>query len=319
MFGKLVLLGLAMLFGGPRAWAGSPPPDSFNGYVLKGIEELTARQSNSGYDIHEAYAQPVTYGGGALKPTDPPMTMCVAAMAELIVVAINSYVKATGDQTPYSYLPIDGWNRMRPNDIRSHIWVDPRLGSNGTADSLVTFGIGKRVAFKDLTPGSFINLNRTARPGGRPTGHAVAFLAFLDKDGNELAEFGPTVSGFKYFSANGSGRFPNGGFYSRHAFFNKPNGTPYCPNLPGKKIDCYIMKSESQKLLNAGYMLMPTKWDAAARDKNLGDIRKKLFDLTQTRGPTFLNIQAGTTFEKFVEDLNQRDTMVLNPIFSNSE
>jgi len=299
--------------------AASDPPNSFNSYVLEAVSELTARQNDSGYDITKAYARAVPYAGGALRPSQPPLTMCVAAVAEVMVVAINKYVATTGDQSAYSHLPVDGWNRMRPTDIRSHIWVDPRLGSNGTADAMVTFGIGKRVLFKELTPGSFINLNRNPRPGGRATGHSVVFLGFLDKDGNVLQDYGPSVAGFKYFSANGAGMFPNGGFYERYAFFNKPNGTPYCPNLAGKKTDCYIIRSDSQKYLNTGYMLNPRQWDIAARNRNLADLQRRLFEATQTRGPTYLNIQSGTNFDQFVEQLGQQDTMVLNPIFNRSE
>jgi hypothetical protein len=286
---------------------------------LAAVNELNARQNESGYNITEAYSKPVAYGGGSLKATSPPMTMCVAAVAEVIVVALNRYVKDAGDTSPYSYLPIQGWNSMRPKDIRSHIWVDPRLKSSGTADALETFAIGKRAPFSALTPGSFVNLNRPARGGNRATGHAVIFLAYLDKDGNELKEFGPSVAGFKYFSANGRGSFPSGGFYNRYAFFNKPNGTIYCPNLPDKKTDCNILRSLDQKYLNTGYMLHPKKWDAELRDKNLKEIISSLYNLTQTRGPTYLNVQSGTTFEKFASELDEKDTMVLNPIFNQSE
>jgi hypothetical protein len=187
-------------------------PDSFNAYILKAVTELNTNFGGKGYNINKAYTHAYGYGTGKINPSDPPWTMCVAAVAEVITTAINIYVKDTNDRSPYIHLPVDGWNRMRPTDIRSHIWVDSRLDSYGTADALVTFGVGKHVPFSDLTPGSFINLNRQ-RPNMKPSGHAVVFLAFLDKDGKELSTYSNKVVGFKYFSSQGSG--PGSGFGTR--------------------------------------------------------------------------------------------------------
>jgi hypothetical protein len=246
--------------------------------------------------------------------------MCVAAAAEVITTAINIYVKETNDKTPYNQLPVEGWNRMRPTDIRSHIWVDSHLDSYGTADALVTFGVGRRVPFSDLTPGSFVNLNRR-RPNMKPSGHAVVFLAFLDKDGKELSSYGDNVAGFKYFSSQGSGNSPGAGFGFRYAFFNKPNNEEYCPNLDGaRRHDCGVIYSKSQKMLTTGYMLHPSKWNAEVKARNLTDVVAGIYAQTRSRGPGYINIPNGDTltFDEFSSQLQDQDTMSLNPIFNDA-
>jgi hypothetical protein len=145
--------------------AQSTATDSFNQYVLKAVTDLNANYGGKGYDIHNAYTHEIPYPNGSIKPSNAPGTMCVAAVAEVIITAINMYADQTGDNRPYNHLPVGGWNRMRPIDIRSHLWVDSRLDSYGTADTLVTFGVGKRVKFSELTPGSFVNINRSNRTG----------------------------------------------------------------------------------------------------------------------------------------------------------
>jgi len=124
--------------------------------------------------------------------------------------------------------------------------------SHGAADAFVSYAIGERVQFKDLTPGSFLNLNRNNR-----TGHAVIFLNYLDKDGNELQKFSPQVAGFRYFSSQGKGA-PDGGFGYRWAFFSDMG----CPDLSGnRKRDCGIIHSENSNLLVGGFLKMPKAWD----------------------------------------------------------
>src|SRR5262249_25761340 len=252
--------------------------------------------AGKGYNISKAYTHRIAYGDGFIEPTDPPYTMCVAAVAEAIITAINLYVSETGGKKPYSYLPAIGWNRMRPMEIRALIWVDTKLDSYGTADALVTFGVGKRVRFSEMTPGSFINLNRN-RPGRRPSGHAVIFLNFIDAEGNELKSYGDKVAGFKYWSSQGVGNQGDAGFAYRYAFLNKANEQGFCPNLgPGKPIDCWIINSRSQKLLTTGYMFHPKKWDSAARDRNIQAILEGLYVQTRSRGPTFMGLPSDISF-----------------------
>ncbi len=293
------------------------PADGFNKYILKAVEKLEAEYASKGYDIKKAYTHSFAYSDGALKPTDAPWTMCVAAVAETIATAINLYVAETGDHKPYDFLPVANFNRMRPTDLRSHIWVDPKLDSYGTADALVTFGMGKRVKFSELTPGSFINLNRN-RPSSRPTGHAVIFLSYLDATGKELDHYSDAAVGFKYWSAQGKGTNGDAGFAYRYAFLNHlPDQTGFCPDLgPGKKVDCWIINSRSSKMLNMGYLLEPSLWDKKVRDKNLADVVDGLYAQTRSRGPNaLLSLPQEISFQDFVKAISETDTMALNPVF----
>jgi hypothetical protein len=110
--------------------------------------------------------------------------------------------------------------------------------------------MGWKVTFEQLRPGDFVNLNRA-----NGSGHGVVFMSYLDIAGNELAAFSPGVAGFKYFSSQGTAT--NGGLGFRHAFFY-----PNCPtNLgPDKRVDCKVIRSASQRLLNTGYVSMPSDW-----------------------------------------------------------
>ena len=293
------------------------PKDGFNEYVLRAVKKLQGEYPSKGYDIHKAYTHTIPYADGTVQPTDAPWTMCVAAVAEAIITAINLYVEETGDRSPYTFLPVANWNRMRPTDLRAHIWVDPKLDSAGTADALVTFGIGKRVKFSELTPGSFINLNRN-RPK-RPSGHAVIFLSYLDEKGNELSSYSNEAVGFKYWSAQGKANVGDAGYAYRYAFLNHvPDQKGNCPDLgPGKKVDCWIMNSKSTKYLNMGYMLMPSLWDKKIRDKNLSDVVYGLYEQTRSRGPNaILTVPEDIQFVDFERALNDTDTMMLNPIFN---
>lgn len=289
-------------------------PDNFNKYILRAVEDLHQHYPSMGYNISKAYTHNIPYGNEVVKASSPPLTMCVAATAEVIITALNIYVAETGDKSVYTYFPASSWNRMRPKDIRSHIWVDPKLGSYGTADALVTFGVGKRVKFSELEPGSFVNLNRLNR-----TGHSVIFLGFIDSKGNILPQYSDEVMGFKYFSSQGTGTTGDAGFAYRYAFFAKKTNSPYCPNLPAeKRRDCKIIWSTGQKLLNTGYMLMPGKWDAKIRDKNLKDIVDGLYVQTHSRGPSALpGITYSLSETEFLKAIDAKDTMELNPVFLN--
>lgn len=290
--------------------------DTFNDFILEAVDELAHSSSGLGYDRHKFFSRPIKYGNGEIRANSPPLTMCVAAVAEVMITAINRYVKKTGDRYPYEYLPASSWNRMRPSDIRSHIWVDHRLDSYGTADALVTFGIGKLVKFSELQPGAVVNINRTNR-----SGHAVIFMNYLDKEGGMLKAWSPEVAGFRYFSAQGQGRKPNAGFGFRAAFFEKP-GQKSCPVLRDKTMlrDCGVIFSHGQDMLNTGYVLHPSKWkeNAKKRDENLAALRQGLYKRSRSRGPGFMGLPMNQSWSAFQRDIERKDTMEINPKFENA-
>lgn len=289
------------------------PLDGMNAYVIRAVKVLAEGYSGRGYDL-SAYTHDLKYGTATIPAgRKAPSTMCVAAVAEVIIVALNLYMEETHDYSPQMYLPVEGWSRLRPRDFRSHIWVDHHLQSYGTADAMSTFGVGRHLPFNNLQAGSFINLNRSH--GG---GHAVVFLAYIDKKGTELPAYSSQVAGFKYFSSQGRIGAPGSGFGFKYGFFNV-NGKPYCPALPdGKRVDCGIIYSFSQKYLNTGYMLVPSKWEAPYRDQSLQQLAERLYQQNYNRlvGEEGLpGIDKTLSHDAFLALLQEKDTMTLSPAY----
>jgi hypothetical protein len=291
-------------------------PRLFNTYILKAVQYLDQNYPAEGYG-QSAYTHDLHYGDTVVKASHPPETMCVAAVAEVIITALDLYMQETGDKTPLNYLPAIGWERLGLRDIRSHIWVDARLKSNGTADALSTFGIGRHAPFKELTPGSFINLNRD-----NGSGHAVIFLGFIDDHGKDIAMYGPSVAGFKYFSSQGKHGASGSGLGYRYAFFDR-DGQSFCPTLAADmKRDCTIKAPRYDKdyqTLNSGYMLMPQQWDKEYRDTSLDRLEKNLYQQNYSKGfSLFPTIHANNEAD-FINQLRNSDTMQCNAKYNNED
>jgi hypothetical protein len=299
--------------------------EDFNAYILKSVEVLNKSYAAKGYG-QSSYTHAMTYGPSqpgkpayVIKPTNRPYTMCVAAVAEIIVTALNIYMADERTDPKMvsrvlSDLPGQGWVRMRPRDIRSHIWGDKHLKAWGTADALSTFGIGRHARFSELRPGAFVNVNRLNK-----SGHAVVFLGYIDGKGNDLAVYGPEVAGFRYFSSQGVDHAPGSGFGYRWAFFNQ-NGAKYCPAIgKGRKVDCGIIYSTDEVMLNTGYMLLPAYWDTAYRDRSLKAIADRIYAQNYSKGTADLGLPADLTREQFFKALDNTDTMKLNPAYANQD
>ncbi len=220
----------------------------FNDYMLKAVAWLEKNWARKGYGS-SAYTHDLKYGSNdkVSKGSLAPLTMCVAAVAETILVAMDLYEQETGDSTVWDFLPRKSWSSQNNTSIKGHIWCDGKINSYGTADAVSSFGMGTHVDFKDLTPGGVINLNRTK------TGHAVVFLAFLDKNCKETAVYSDDVIGFKYYSSQGSST--NGGFDYRYAHFYD---TSFAKSCPGTTDSCYAQSS--QTILNSGVIYHPKYW-----------------------------------------------------------
>jgi hypothetical protein len=229
---------------------------NFNSYILAAVEMIAKDRSGLGYE-NKSYTRDLSFGdAGTLKASGPPLTMCVAAQMEVLVEALNIYWAKARDNSPFHYLPKASWERLRPVDLRGQIWIVANAPSSGASDAFANFGMGDKVAFGELTPGSYVNLNRT-----NYTGHGVIFLGYVDSAGNESRTYSSNVAGFKYFSAQGPKGLGNGGgFGYRWAFFSDAG----CPQLAGgKKRDCGIIRSADRKLLNTGTLRMPKQWDVS--------------------------------------------------------
>ena len=249
-----------------------PQPESryFNAYVLKAVDYLYSNYGQKGYDIGSVLTHDIQYSTfGVIAARHPPLTMCVAAQMEVILTAEEIYAKETGDYSLYNYLPKSSFEGLGVADIKGHIWVNPAFNANGTADALINFGMGERAVFEKLTPGSFVNINRTTK-----TGHAVTFLAFINAKGEIQPEYNDTVIGFKYFSSQGKATPGDGGLDYRYAVFSKFG----CPdNMPYKR-DCNVIYSADQRMLNTGLMLAPKYWTG---------VMPKLSSETENRSTVF--------------------------------
>lgn len=263
---------------------------SFNEYILKSVKYLYTNRKGGGYDISKAFSHDIAYGtGGQIKASAPPLTMCVAAVSEVIIYATKIYADEQRDTSVYDKVPITAWTRGTPLSLRANIFVFNGTGSRGTGHTLARFGLGDEKRFRDLDPGDFINFNRTNR-----TGHAVVFLGYLRPDQTLTDQYSDEVVGFRYFSAQGRGR-ADAGFAYRNAFFG--NACPaaatnncldaYCPIDKSVPRDCGIIRSDSRVLLNAGQMWAPAKWDYLnAVQRQRAQTRSLLEDMnpTESRG-----------------------------------
>ncbi|WP_426231731.1 hypothetical protein [Pararhizobium sp. DWP3-4] len=236
----------------PAAFA-APADSEFSKYVLEAVERTYRDHGGLGYG-DSALTHDLQFGdNGTIKASSAaPLTMCVAAQLEVLIQALNGYAQVTRDNAPFHFLPKGYWEKLRPRYLRGMIWQVENSNSSGFGYAVDQMGMGKRVAFKDLFPGAFVNFNRAR------SGHAGVFLNYLDKNGNELSAFSAQVAGFKYFSSQGMNKpKPISGMGYRYAFFSDVT----CPaTLPdGHLRDCGVLRSD--RYLTGGYVLMPQDWN----------------------------------------------------------
>jgi hypothetical protein len=262
---------LSLLAGTPVMSQGhAQSPRSFNDYIMLAVEFLSRERKNNGYDINRAYSQDLNYDGSRVIRATRPLvseiglnpSMCVAAVAEIIIEAINIYHEQNKLRSTYisiyEKLPARHWNQGNLRAIRSHIFMYRGTDSRGTGSALRKFGIGSEKNFSELVQGDFINLNRSR------TGHAVVFVNYLTSSGPHNV-YTDDVIGFRYFSCQGSGR-ADAGFGYRNAYFDGQ-----CPRPRSRDDDCGIIKAyrmesnpprfqQNQRLLNCGRMFHPEDW-----------------------------------------------------------
>ncbi len=222
----------------------------FNDYILKAVNYIHKYWALKGYGS-SAYTHDLPYGSNVIgKGPLAPKTMCVAAVAETILTAMMLYEQETGDSSVWNHLPAKSWSSQASTTIKGHLWVNSEYNAGGTGDALTAFGMGMTVPFKELKPGSFINLNRTSG-----TGHAVVFISFLDKNCKEYDTWNSNVVGFKYYSSQ------TGGFDYRYAVFNGKSMT----GCSGKTDTGIYDKQNDQTYLNTGVMYHPKYWLRTSR------------------------------------------------------
>jgi len=133
----------------------------FNSYVLRAVDQMYQSYRARGYDINSYFTHTLDYGQSTkvIRANHPPKTMCVAAVCEVIIEALNLYYTDTSDQSPFKALPASSWNGGKPTDIRPYMFMYEDSGSSGTASALSKFSIGEEIPFQELLPGDFINFD----------------------------------------------------------------------------------------------------------------------------------------------------------------
>jgi len=243
----------------------------FNGYVIETMRFLHDTRGGGGYDLQSYFTQDLKYGDNCctahdnccVKANHPHKSMCVAAVAEVIIEAINRYAERTEDRSVYTKLPARSWTHGTIRDIRAWIFEYSETPSQGAAHAIEVFGLGKRLKFTELKPGDLIKIDRTDG-----TGHSMFFLGYLDRSAKLLDQYDEQkVAGFKYFSAQGRSR-PESGFGYMYGFFDG-----FCPSdqemedpKDGKLgRDCKIKRSSAV----GGRIFAPAEWTTEASLKKI--------------------------------------------------
>src|SRR5687768_12598935 len=117
-------------------------PASFRPYILAAIEQLDPERSGGGYDIGKRFTRDLNYGtecclraSRPLVPSGSNPTMCVAAVAEVIVEALNEYGRRV-DTSFNQLLPLARWNGSTRTHVIPNIFMYAGSDSAGTAFAL---------------------------------------------------------------------------------------------------------------------------------------------------------------------------------------
>jgi hypothetical protein len=268
---------LLAIFAGSGGVASAEPVDgSMRPYVLEAVNKLATERKEGTYDLHRFFSQDLTYGQDCcieastpkLRDPGPNPTMCVAAVTETIVEALNLYGTKTQDWSFAQKLPIASWRSGRVTSVRANLFQYKETGSKGTGYTLRLLGLGDTKTFDKLLPGDFVTFNRRGGPG-----HAVVFMGYLADGAVPRDAYSSDVTGFRYFSAQGKSR-PDGGFSFRHAWFDG-----HCPEPRGRDDDCKVIKAFTRNadgslkqnftLLNTGELWLPTQWDTEGAQRRI--------------------------------------------------
>jgi Thrombospondin type 3 repeat len=228
-------------------------PDSqlyFHEYILAACEYLDQNYGLLGYDINSVLTHDIPYGtyGDIPQTGVETKTMCVAAVLEVLLTAMQLYEDDTGDSGVWDFLPWRSYRYLGAWDIKAHIWVNHELDSWGSADAVRHFGMGVNVPFENLVPGTMLGINRTTG-----SGHAVIFISFIDINGTEYTTYNENVVGFRYFSAQGGSTPGYGGLFYKNAIFDGAGTAP-------DGWDSNIIRSANQNYLPTGLIYHPDYW-----------------------------------------------------------
>jgi hypothetical protein len=291
---------------------------AFNYFIMKAIYDRVEKRSGRGYDLQKSYSQDMDYPGAAsgikrfyfnkttgkwVFPGGTGETMCVAAVAEIIVEALNVYVEESNDTSVAQKLPAEHWSASaKTKHIRPHIWEYSGLGSKGSGHAMERFDIGVQ---KKLAPGDMLKINRNSAPG-----HSTIFIAYLDQAGKTLEAYSSKAKGFLYFSAHGGG-FSLNGAVSTGLSFKREYFAGHCP--AGESASrCKVIGPGGTWGPNLGRMFHPKSWGEDVGKSYRDELLKKLYvektgSKLQGDPGIVLNSSSGGGLESELNDILERE------------
>ncbi len=297
----------------------------FNYYLITSVYEVVAKRAHRKYDLRKSYSQDIEYGTDRtgvrrfyydnqkkrfIYPGGNGETMCVAAVAETIIEALNSYITETKDYSILKKLPPDHFRaRAKARHLRQHLWEYAGLGSKGAAHALERFNIGFQHKFSELTPGDMLKFNRSRAPG-----HSTIFIAFVDRNGKILERYSSNVAGFRYFSAQKRSGVDLKGKHSNGLGFRTEFFSGKCQSSE-RSANCRVIRTGRWKP-NTGAMLHPMSWGEVG--SNYQDELARTVYLSKTGKPIprdstiFLNSADGSWLRKEVDVLLEKE---MDPTF----
>jgi hypothetical protein len=263
---RLSVVWLFVLYGWPFVGAAQTrQADDMNHYVVQAARQMFDTVGDRGYDINKAFTEDLSYGQQCcIRATGGGKTMCVAAVAEVLVRALSLYAKDSTSNEAFQKLPLRHWTGAKYLDLKPHLFQFKGTESRGPGDAFKRFRIGREVLPEKLIPGDLLAFSRF-----NGSGHAVVFLGYISENGKLTNDYAKSVIGFRYFSAQTS---TNGVGY-RNAYFGSITATACPPSAP-KGSDCGIIR---ERFMNAGRLVNPKSWEVDSAIIRLQeDFKKKL-------------------------------------------
>jgi hypothetical protein len=245
----------------------------FNQYMMRAYEVLK-KNHGAKYNNGSYFTKNLDYGEqkAAIKASNPPYTMCNAAVTEVIIEAINLYAADHKGWSPQATVPASSWTTAQWSQLMPHIFSHDYMGydpldslqkahipierglkldirnfqsEHGMSIALEKFGLGESIKFEDARPGDVVSFDRDLMGGGAKPGHSVILLAFLTRDQKEVPTYGSgEIVGLKYFSVQSS---EPAGLGERWAYFkvaeSRKTSIGMCPYSDDKKMPSDPKKS----------------------------------------------------------------------------
>lgn len=234
--------------------------DDMNDYLAKAADDMVKTVAGRGYDLNSSFTEDLLYGKSTVRASNGGKTMCVAAVAEAMIRAIDRYARDIGSSSAFEKLPVTHWTSGKPTSLRAHLYSYKGVNSGGPGDAVTRLGIGEKLPFESLRPGDLLAFSR-----GK-TGHSVVFLGYIDGHGNILSGYdGSSIAGFRYMSSQGRDLPPPySGIGYRNAYFAGKKASPGCDR---RQDDCGVLKISAY--LNGGRLWVPERWDTEGAIKAL--------------------------------------------------